>query len=203
MKLSVDRLKGFSDALIAIVITLMILEVPIPESADPEEIFEFIKGLLIFACGFSIVGFQWLQNIRLLDGMKTCSMKFVKANLFYLFLLCMMPLLMKWVIINPGQTFAALGYSLVYILESSIARYILHIRIREKYEDSLPPTSWQHWVGMSIGLVIALLFVSIQPTFSAICLIAIPAVFCWITPRPKKRNIRTHQNPSEKKTSSN
>lgn len=58
MEQSLDRLKGFSDAFIAIIITLMVLEIPLPQDMNQIELLSFAKALLIYVASFLL----WRSN---------------------------------------------------------------------------------------------------------------------------------------------
>lgn len=73
MEQSLDRLKGFSDAFIAIIITLMVLEISLPQDMNQIELWSFAKALLIYVASFFIVAEQWNRHQRLFKDIETVS----------------------------------------------------------------------------------------------------------------------------------
>lgn len=136
MKISVSRLEGFSDALIAIVMTLMVLEIPLPSIINLDTMFGFLKSILIYFASFIIVGSQWNRHHKMLDDIEYVSNSFVWKNIIWLFTLSLIPLFMKWVLIYPKSVIPALLYAFIYLLNDFIMR-VLFINILKEKNGSL------------------------------------------------------------------
>ena len=136
MKLSVSRLEGFSDGLIAIIITLMVLEIPLPKTITTAELLNFGKSILIFLASFIIVGTQWNRHYHLLDKVETVSRSFAWKNLIFLCVLSLLPLFMKWVLLFPNEVVPALGYAIVYILCDLIIRLLFRSILKENLDNT-------------------------------------------------------------------
>ena len=63
----ISRIAGFSDGLIAIIITLMVLEILIPGEIKMTEIIEFAKAIIIYFASFVVIGTQWNRHHFLLE----------------------------------------------------------------------------------------------------------------------------------------
>ncbi|MDO4902291.1 MAG: TMEM175 family protein [bacterium] len=124
-KISKDRLVGLSDGFIAIIITLMVLEIPVPKSmSNTAEIATFGLSILIYFASFIVVGLQWNRHHHILERVEKVSNSFIWKNMIYLFSLSLIPLLMKWIISFPGEILPAFCYALSYIFNDFCLRWI-------------------------------------------------------------------------------
>lgn len=121
---SSGRIESFSDAFIAIIITLMVLEIPLPKSMDVSQMLGFGKSILIYFASFVIVGMQWNRHHRLFGGIKEVSVNFIWKNMIYLFLLSLIPVFMKWLLEFPTSLIPAMAYSVIYILNDVGIRWL-------------------------------------------------------------------------------
>lgn len=187
-KISKDRLIGLVDGATAIIITLMVLEIPIPESTDKiEEISKFGLGILIYFASFVMVGIQWNRHHHIMEKVERVTNSFIWKNLLYMFSLSMVPLFMKWIISSPGAFLPAFSYAVVYLLTDFCTRWI-HISslgedsgffhggkdIRKKYH--LFKTL------VAIGWVLAILIMSVfLPQVEIFFLIILPVMISLFT----------------------
>lgn len=123
-EISTDRLEALSDGFIAIIITLMVLEIPVPKSMEVAQIFELSRALLIYFASFVIVGLQWTRHHRVLEKVRTVTNSFVWKNLMFLFSLSLLPFFMKWMIQNPTATLPALSYAAIYFFTEFCIRWV-------------------------------------------------------------------------------
>lgn len=124
-KISKDRLIGLSDGFIAIIITLMVLEIPVPKSMDNQaEVANFGLSILIYFASFIVVGLQWNRHHHILERVEKVTNSFIWKNLIYLFSLSLIPLLMKWIINAPGEILPAFSYAASYIFTDFSLRWI-------------------------------------------------------------------------------
>lgn len=134
-KVSVTRIVGFSDGLIAIIITLMVLEIPLPAKMNVTELLEFGKSILIYFASFVVVGTQWNKHHLLLEKVETVSYNFIWKNLLYLFSLSLIPLFMKWLIQYPDNVIPAISYSVIYLATDFISRQLFVTTLKEKKSE--------------------------------------------------------------------
>ncbi|MFV0396143.1 MAG: TMEM175 family protein [Coprobacillaceae bacterium] len=188
MKISVHRLEGFSDALIAIIITLMVLELKLPSTFTYLEVIELVKSIGIFFISFIIVGYQWDRHQRMFDGLTNVSNQVVWRNLLFLFFLSLIPLFTKWMIQHPSAILPALGYDIVYLLiECSVRALFVSIineskdtnkmnefkRLKEE-RSNRGELSNRRFVLFFIMLVLVILFSIYIPTISIILFLILP-----------------------------
>ena len=93
-RISKDRLIGLIDGATAIIITLMVLEIKLPESAkDLTQLQNFGFAILIYFASFVIVGIQWNRHHHILDKVEKITNSFIWKNMIYMFFLSLLPLL--------------------------------------------------------------------------------------------------------------
>lgn len=182
MKISVSRLESFSDALIAIIMTLMVLEIQLPQVTAGAELLEFLQSVLLYGASFIIVGSQWTRHHRMLDRIETVSGNFIWMNLLVLFLLSLVPLFMKWLIRYPASVLPALGYAVIYLLSDIGMRLLAIILIRENQELEIvrqigrqrERLSFLRFLLLSLYITALLALSILMPELSIFCFIILP-----------------------------
>lgn len=110
-----QRLEAFTDGVFAIIITITVLEMKVPESAQPAALLATLPILLAYALSFVNVGIFWANHHHLLQATKNVSGRVLWANLSLLFWLSLVPFVIRWVDdqgISPWPT-AAYGFTLL------------------------------------------------------------------------------------------
>ena len=128
----ISRIAGFSDGLIAIIITLMVLEIPIPSEIKMIEIIEFAKAIIIYFASFVVIGTQWNRHHFLLEQTEKVHKSFIWKNLLYLFSLSLIPLFMKLLIKHPNDFIPAIGYSVIYLITDFISIQLIISVLKNK-----------------------------------------------------------------------
>ena len=91
------RLEAFSDGVIAIIITIMVLEFKIPHEADLEALRPLIPIFISYALSFIFVGIYWNNHHHLMHVVQKTSASVLWANLHLLFWLSLVPFATGWV----------------------------------------------------------------------------------------------------------
>ena len=110
------RTEALSDGVIAIVITIIVLQLPVPESSAPEELAEFGRNLFIYLVAFFHVGIEWYKHRALLDRLPWLPRSVVLWNLVFLFFVSLVPLFTSWAMASPSELVPAVGYLLLTVL---------------------------------------------------------------------------------------
>ncbi len=90
------RLEAFSDAVIAIIMTIMVLELKIPQGADLEALRPLLPVLLAYVLSFIYLGIYWNNHHHMLQAIRTVNGKVLWANLHLLFWLSLIPFATGW-----------------------------------------------------------------------------------------------------------
>lgn len=118
------RLEAFSDGVLAIIITIMILEIKVPEGHEFADLKPLIPKFLSYVLSFIYVGIYWNNHHYLIHGMTKVNGKILWANLHLLFWLSLIPVATGWM---GEHNFAKASMTLygVVLLLSSVAYFIL------------------------------------------------------------------------------
>jgi uncharacterized membrane protein len=125
--MTTTRLEAFSDAVIAILITIMVLELRIPEEANLDALREVAPIFLVYVLSFVYLAIYWNNHHHLMVLTDRINGKILWANVHLLFWLSLVPFTTGWM----GENFAALPTA-VYgtdLLLAAIAYYILQTAI--------------------------------------------------------------------------
>jgi uncharacterized membrane protein len=122
--MSKSRLEAFSDAVIAIAITIMVLELRIPAGATWSSLVPLMPGFLSYALSFAFLGIYWNNHHHLFQAVQRVNGTVLWANLHLLFWLSLIPFATGWLGESGLQTAPVALYGVVLIL-AAIAYYLL------------------------------------------------------------------------------
>src|SRR5579872_4094999 len=91
------RLEAFTDGVIAIIITIMVLEIKVPASPDLAALTATFPILLAYALSFVNVGLFWNNHHHVLHASTHVNGKVLWANLLLLFWLSLVPFVIRWI----------------------------------------------------------------------------------------------------------
>ncbi|GKT03413.1 TMEM175 family protein [Furfurilactobacillus entadae] len=109
-----EHTEVFNDAVIAIIITIMVLEIPLPTEGN---YLMFLKSIGIFIISFFMVGGFWYQLHNAYAIVKAFNKTDLTINFLYLVSLSLLPVMTKWVI-NDTSRVAVLNLGVVYLITS-------------------------------------------------------------------------------------
>jgi uncharacterized membrane protein len=92
-----DRLNAFTDGVVAIIITIMVLALPVPKSPGLAALVPLGVLFAAYALSFVKVGIYWSQHHHMLQSVTKVDGKVLLANLFFLFWLSLVPFIVRWV----------------------------------------------------------------------------------------------------------
>jgi len=118
------RLEAFSDGVIAIIITIMVLELKIPHESDLAALHPLVPVFLSYVLSFIYLGIYWNNHHHLLQAVQNVNGSVLWANLHLLFWLSLIPFVTGW---TGENHFAALPVALygIVLLFSGAAYFIL------------------------------------------------------------------------------
>ena len=91
-----NRLEAFSDGVLAIIITIMILEIKIPETADFSALTKLFPVFISYVLSFIYIGIYWNNHHHMLHSATKVNGKILWANLHLLFWLSLIPFATGW-----------------------------------------------------------------------------------------------------------
>ena len=119
-----NRLEAFSDGVLEIIITIMVLELKIPEGKGIEALLLIFPTFLSYILSFIYVGIYWNNHHHLLHTLQKVTGPVLWANHHLLFWLSLVPFASGWMGANPSAKVPAALYGIV-LLMASIAYHVL------------------------------------------------------------------------------
>ncbi|MFE9572957.1 TMEM175 family protein [Streptomyces sp. NPDC006692] len=155
--MSTERMEAFSDGVIAILITIMVLELPIPHGTTWAALHHALPTLLTYVLSFVYLGIYWNNHHHMLQATDRVNGLILWANLHLLFWLSLIPFTTAWMGENRFAAVPTAAYGIV-LLAASLAYYTLQRAIiRDQGGESLLATA----VGRDLkGNVSPLLYAS-------------------------------------------
>ena len=177
------RLEAFSDGVLAIIITIMVLELKVPHGADLEALQPLVPVFLSYILSFIYVGIYWNNHHHMFQVTKRVSGGILWANLHLLFWLSLFPFSTAWIGENHLAPWPTAAYGVV-LLMAGVAYYILQrLIIREQGPDSLLATAiGNDWKGKlsPLAYITAIPLAFVNPWISS-AIYALVA-FTWLIP---------------------
>ncbi len=171
------RLEAFSDGVIAIIITIMVLELKVPHGAELADLTALAPVFLSYVLSFMNVGIYWNNHHHLLHTVKNVTGGMLWANLLLLFWLSLMPFSTAWMGENHFSTWPVVFYcvdllmcALAYTLlqktiiraqgDSSMIAHVVGAGRKEKislasYLISIPMAFYAPWIAGALLFAVA------------------------------------------------
>lgn len=118
------RMEAFSDGVIAIILTIMVLEFKVPKTPELQELYHLGPEFFSYVLSFIFIGIYWNNHHHLLQAVTQVDGKILWANLHLLFWLTLIPFVTAFMGENHLTSVPVALYGLVMLM-SSIAYYIL------------------------------------------------------------------------------
>ena len=122
------RMEAFSDGVIAVIITIMVLELKVPHGSDLEALRPVLPVFLFYVLSFIYLGIYWNNHHHMLHVTEHVDGKILWANLHLLFWLSLVPFATAWMGENHYAPVPTAGYGVLLLL-AGVAYYILERQI--------------------------------------------------------------------------
>lgn len=131
------RLEAFSDGVLAIIITIMVLEIKVPHGSDFSALKPLLPVILSYVLSFIYIAIYWNNHHHMMHTVKRVSGGILWANLHLLFWLSLVPFVTGWIGENHFDPVPMGAYGFV-LLMAAIAYFVLQTKIiRTQGENSL------------------------------------------------------------------
>lgn len=178
-----DRMEAFSDGVLAIIITIMVLKLNAPKSLTLSAIMDVFPTFLAYILSFIYVGMYWANHHHLLNMTTLVSGRLLWKNLHWIFWMSLIPMATEWMGLNPYKSLPAIFYGIILFMCTLSYNLVQSEVIKINGEDSLISQN----IGKDIkgkisiaGYAIAIIFAFYYPIVSYIFYIVI--ALTWIVP---------------------
>jgi uncharacterized membrane protein len=134
--MSKGRLEAFSDGVIAILITIMVLELKVPEGTEWSALVPLIPALLTYLLSFVFLGIYWNNHHHMLQAAQRINGKVLWANLHLLFWLSLVPFVTGWMGENHFAPLPTAVYGFVLLMAAVAFTILQSVLVAEQGADS-------------------------------------------------------------------
>jgi uncharacterized membrane protein len=181
--MSKGRLEAFSDGVIAIIITIMVLEMKVPHGDRVSNLMPLIPTFLSYVLSFVYVGIYWNNHHHLLHTCTAVTGGMLWANLHLLFWLSLFPFATGWMGENHFAAAPTVLYGVVLLMAAIAYSLLEHTIIRTQGRDSiLKKAVGRDWKAM-VSVVLYLLAILLALRWSRIAdAVFVAAALLWLIP---------------------
>jgi uncharacterized membrane protein len=180
------RLEAFSDGVLAIVITLMVLELRVPPGSDLATLRQVLPAFLGYVLSFAYLAIYWNNHHHMLHVTKGVDGRVLWANMHLLFWLSLVPAVTGWMGQNPRASLPTALYGLVLLLAGEAYGILQSTIVRREG----PQSALAKAVGRDAkGRVSKLLYVAavglafVRPWISQLVFVTVAII--WMVPDPR------------------
>lgn len=180
------RLEAFSDGVLAIIITIMVLEMKVPEGATFEALKPIFPVFLTYVMSFIYLGIYWNNHHHLLHAVNMVNGRILWANLNLLFWLSLFPFVTGWMGENHFENNQVALYGVVLFLAALAIKILIYMIIKNEGKDSIVGKVYGNDKRLNISLILYFLSIGlayVQPVISI--LIYLGLAVAWINPDPR------------------
>ena len=177
------RLEAFSDGVIAVIITIMVLEMKVPHGIELEALAPILPVFLTYVLSFVMVGIYWNNHHHMFQAVKHVNGAVLWANLHLLFWLSLVPFVTGWMGENHFEKVPVFAYGAV-LLGAAVAytilvRALLAIHGGDSAFAKALGSDFKGWISLGF-YCIALLLAFVLPLASCALYVLVAAI--WLIP---------------------
>src|SRR6266536_2397109 len=187
------RMETFSDGVIAIIITIMVLELKVPHDSNPAALVPLVPVLLSYVLSFIFLGIYWSNHHHLCHAIEHVGGGVLWANLHLLFWLSLVPFVTAWMGENHFASWTLVTYGTV-LLFAAIAYFILVRTLLSLHgKDSLLATALGSDFKGKVSIVIYLVAIALALVkWWLACALYVLVAIMWLIPDRRIEKTLTH-----------
>jgi len=189
-----NRMEAFSDGVLAIIITIMVLEFKVPEDHNWEALIALIPKIVSYIFSFVYVGIYWNNHHHLLHMVRHMNGRLMWLNLILLFWLSLIPFTTAWMGESKFAPAPTALYGIILLLAAT-SYWLLQLTIVKQHPDdsSFYQTMNNDWkVKLSPFLyLIAIVTAYVSPWVSGFFFVLVAAI--WVMPEKRIEEILKSQ----------
>jgi uncharacterized membrane protein len=193
------RLEAFSDGVIAVIITIMVLELKVPDRVGMSGLLTIAPILFIYLLSFTFIGVYWINHHYLIGRVEQCDRRVLYANLVFLFSASLVPFFTAYVIEKKADSFSVALYaaSMIFTGFTFLVLRMAIVRLLQKtghLEREDVATQRKHYI--SLGLYFTAIPLAQVHPYLALGIITIVTII-WIVPTARVEPCANEVHPSE------
>ena len=180
------RLEAFSDAVIAIIITIMVLELKVPHGSDLAALRPLIPPFVSYLMSFIVLGVYWNNHHHLLHAIKHVDGRVLWANLHLLFWLCLFPVVTAWAGESRFAAWPVAAWGIVQFMAGTAYYILVRALLALHGRDSVLAAAIGRDFKGKVSLVLysfAVLLAFVHPMIA--CAIYVLVIVMWFLPDPR------------------
>jgi len=181
--MTTNRLNSFTDGVVAIIITIMVLALPVPQSAGMAALRPLGVLFAAYALSFVKVGIYWSQHHNMLAAARRVNGEVLLANLFFLFWLSLVPFVVRWVGEAGITRDTVLAFGVIMLL-CFLSSVLLRAALLAANDEDAPivKASGRSWKGVAtlIAYLLAIPLALLWPWLSVAIYFVVALI--WIFP---------------------
>ena len=180
--MEMNRVESFSDGVIAVIITIMVLELKVPADASLASLEKVVPQFLAYLLSFVTVAIMWANHHHLLKGARKPSSKLLWANNNLLFWMSLVPFATTYMAANPLQPLPVALYGVIGSLMGLGFTHLRHAILTQRYSSRDEVSDFQvrmQWKNIlaAAGYLAAIGLAFVNVWISYAIYIAIPASY--------------------------
>ncbi|HEX3966411.1 MAG TPA: TMEM175 family protein [Edaphobacter sp.] len=194
-----SRLEAFSDGVIAVIITIMVLELKIPHQDGVAGLRAVLPTLCLYLISFAFTGIYWINHHQLIHRTEEADELILYANLGFLFCLSLLPFFTSYVLEKKMNSFSVAIYvaSMIFtgfsflLLRLAIGRRLRHSGKLEAEDTAIQRKNW-----LSLFVYLVAIPLAFQHPHLSLGLVAFVTII-WVTPtagiKPREEQSRNER----------
>ncbi|MBV8197561.1 MAG: DUF1211 domain-containing protein [Candidatus Eremiobacteraeota bacterium] len=178
-----NRVEAFSDGVLAVIITIMVLELRPPDDTSLRSLLPVLPTIAVYAVSFVFIGIYWNNHHHMLRASRGVDGRAMWANLNLLFWLSLVPFSTAWLGRNPSAVGPTVLYSVIFLLDgvayTLLQRALLEVNGRNAPFAKAVAVDVKGMVSIVL-YVIAIAAAFVSPVISDVLIVTVAIM--WIVP---------------------
>jgi len=178
-----SRLEAFSDGVIAVIITIMVLELKVPHTGKLEALMAVTPSLLVYGLSFAVVGIMWVNHHHFIEKARGADAALLWSNNLLLFWMSLIPFVTAYLGENCHEPLAVAVYGAVLLFACAAFLLVQVVLGRQNTGDPARVIEFQRLNRKAIFTLVCysasvgLAFVSVYASFAIF--VIIPILYFW------------------------
>ena len=181
------RLEAFSDGVIAVIITIMVLELKVPLQDGIAGLHAVLPTIGLYALSFAFTGVYWVNHHHLVHRTDQADERTLYANLFFLFWLSLLPFFTSYVVDKKMDSFSVMLYVVSMILTAGsfgLLRIVIGRHLRETGRIKRADKAAERKHALSLAMYLIAVACAFRYPYISLAIVGLVTVV-WIIPSAK------------------